>query len=150
MTESNIDDYLADDRFGTLTYLLGQRKAGRIRHLSFSCHGALPVLEGFLEKYGKDMEFCQLQLNYIDWHFQKDVDKVALLARRPLGTRPLWRVSYLDLEHKPERLVYGKHLGQVDSGLLAEPKRIDGALRGPPISARPPAGSARAVRVAFL
>ena len=87
VTESNIDDYLADDRFGTVTYLLEQRKAGRIRHLGFSCHGALPVLRAFLEEYGKDMEFCQLQLNYIDWHFQKDAEKVALLAEYGI---PVW------------------------------------------------------------
>jgi len=60
VTESNIDDYLADDRFGTIAYLLEQKKAGRIRHLGFSCHGALPVLAAFLEAYGEDMEFCQL------------------------------------------------------------------------------------------
>ena len=87
VTESNIDDYLADDRFGTVTYLLEQKKAGRIRHLGFSCHGALPVLRAFLEKYGQDMEFCQLQLNYIDWHFQKDADKVALLSEYGI---PVW------------------------------------------------------------
>ena len=87
VTESNIDDYLAEDRFGTMAYLLEQRKAGRIRHLGFSCHGALPVLRAFLEAYGKDMEFCQLQLNYIDWHFQKDAEKVALLAEHGI---PVW------------------------------------------------------------
>ncbi len=87
VTESNIDDYLADDRFGTVSYLLEEKKAGRIRHLGFSCHGALPVLRAFLEKYGKDMEFCQLQLNYIDWHFQKDAEKVALLAEYGI---PVW------------------------------------------------------------
>ena len=87
VTESNIDDYLADDRFGTVSYLLEQKKAGRIRHLGFSCHGALPVLRAFLEKYGKDMEFCQLQLNYIDWHFQKDSEKVALLSEYGI---PVW------------------------------------------------------------
>ena len=31
---------------------------------------AMPVLQRFLDAYGKDMEFCQLQLNYIDWTFQ--------------------------------------------------------------------------------
>ena len=87
VTESNIDDYLAEDRFGTMAYLLEQKKAGRIRHLGFSCHGALPVLAAFLEKYGEDMEFCQLQLNYIDWHFQKDAEKVALLAEYCI---PVW------------------------------------------------------------
>ena len=64
--EMNIDAYL-DPRYGIHDYLMEQKRNGRIRHLGFSCHGNLPVLKRFLEAYGKDMEFCQLQLNYIDW-----------------------------------------------------------------------------------
>ena len=68
-----------DERWNILQYLLEQKKNGRIRHLGFSCHGNLPVLKRFLDAYGKDMEFCQLQLNYIDWTFQNDKEKVELL-----------------------------------------------------------------------
>ena len=67
--EMNIDAYL-DPKYGIYDYLMEQKKNGRIRHLGFSCHGAMPVLKRFLEAYGKDMEFCQLQLNYIDWTFR--------------------------------------------------------------------------------
>ena len=76
--EMNIDAYL-DPRYGIHDYLMEQKRNGRIRHLGFSCHGNLPVLKRFLEAYGKDMEFCQLQLNYIDWSFQNGREKVALL-----------------------------------------------------------------------
>ena len=68
--EMNVDAYLDDERYGIYTYLTEQKKNGRIRHLGFSCHGAMPVLKRFLDAYGKDMEFCQLQLNYLDWTFQ--------------------------------------------------------------------------------
>ena len=27
---------------------------------------SMPVLQRFLDAYGRDMEFCQLQLNYLD------------------------------------------------------------------------------------
>ena len=64
-----------------------QKKNGRIRHLGFSCHGAMPVLKRFLEAYGKDMEFCQLQLNYIDWTFQGGKEKVDLLNEYRI---PVW------------------------------------------------------------
>ena len=37
------------------------------------------MLKRFLDAYGKDMEFCQLQLNYIDWTFQNGREKVELL-----------------------------------------------------------------------
>ena len=76
--EMNIDAYL-DSSFNIVPYLLEQKKAGRIRHLGFSCHGAVPVMERFLDAWGKDMEFCQIQLNYLDWTFQDAKSKVELL-----------------------------------------------------------------------
>ena len=84
--EMNIDTYL-DPQYGILDYLLEQKKNGRIRHLGFSCHGAMPVLKRFLEAYGAHMEFCQLQLNYIDWEFQDCKAKVELLEQYHI---PVW------------------------------------------------------------
>ena len=84
--EMNIDYYL-DPQYGILPYLLEQKQNGRIRHLGFSCHGTLPVLKRFLEAYGQHMEFCQLQLNYIDWIFQGGKEKVALLEQYGI---PVW------------------------------------------------------------
>ncbi len=84
--EMNIDAYL-DPKHHILDYLLEQKKNGRIRHLGFSAHGAMPVLKRFLEAYGEHMEFCQLQLNYIDWEFQDGKDKAALLEQYHL---PIW------------------------------------------------------------
>lgn len=85
--ETNIRQYLDDEKYGTWSYLIQQRRNGRIRHLGFSCHGNMPVLKAFLEKYGKDMEFCQLQINYFDWKFQHAKEKVDLL--REYGI-PVW------------------------------------------------------------
>ena len=67
--EGNIDDYL-DPRFGIMEHLLEQKQRGAIRHLGFSAHGGMDVLKRFLDAYGEHMEFCQLQVNYMDWHFQ--------------------------------------------------------------------------------
>ena len=85
--EMNIDAYLDDAKYGIYSYLMEQKRNGRIRHLGFSCHGNMPVLTRFLEAYGKDMEFCQLQLNYLDWTFQHGKDKVRLLEKWNL---PVW------------------------------------------------------------
>ena len=85
--EMNIDAYLDDGKYGIYSYLMQQKRNGRIRHLGFSCHGAMPVLKRFLDAYGKDMEFCQLQLNYLDWTFQGGRDKVALLDEWHI---PVW------------------------------------------------------------
>ncbi|MDO4573110.1 MAG: aldo/keto reductase [Clostridia bacterium] len=84
--EMNVDAYL-DERHGILAYLLEQKARGRIRHLGFSAHGSLEVMRRFIEAYGAHMEFCQIQLNYLDWSFQNAKGKLALLNERGL---PVW------------------------------------------------------------
>ena len=84
--EMNIDAYL-DPQHGILDYLLEQKRAGRIRHLGFSAHGSYPVMQRFLDAYGQHMEFCQIQLNYLDWSFQDARAKLELLAAHHL---PVW------------------------------------------------------------
>lgn len=84
--EMNIDAYL-DEKYGIFPYLVGQKKAGRIRHLGFSAHGSTEVMERFLKAYGDQMEFCQIQLNYLDWTFQDAKGKVELLRKYQI---PVW------------------------------------------------------------
>ena len=84
--EMNIDAYL-DPKYGIYDYLMKQKKAGRIRHLGFSAHGSYDVMKRFLEAYGKDMEFCQIQLNYLDWKFQDAKAKTELLGEYGI---PVW------------------------------------------------------------
>ncbi len=84
--EGNIDAYL-DPKYGILEYLLKQKEKGRIRHLGFSAHGSCKVMKRFLEAYGEHMEFCQIQLNYIDWSFQDGKAKVDLLNEYGI---PIW------------------------------------------------------------
>ena len=84
--EKNIDPYL-DEKYGILAYLLKQKENGRIKHLGFSVHGSLEVMKRFLEAYGKHMEFCQIQLNYLDYKFQDAKAKVELLNEYNI---PIW------------------------------------------------------------
>ena len=84
--EMNIDAYLGE-KYGIYEYLKEERDAGRIRHLGFSAHGSYDVMKRFLEAYGKDMEFCQIQLNYLDWSFQDAKAKVELLKEYNI---PVW------------------------------------------------------------
>ena len=85
--EMNIDAYLNDEKYGIYSYLIEQKKNGRIKHLGFSCHGRMDVLKRFLDAYGKDMEFCQLQINFLDWTFQEAKEKVELLNKWNI---PVW------------------------------------------------------------
>lgn len=84
--EMNIDAYL-DEKYGIFEYLMEQKKNGRIRHLGFSAHGSYDVMKRFLDAYGEHMEFCQIQLNYIDWTFQDAKAKVELLKEHNI---PVW------------------------------------------------------------
>lgn len=77
--EMNIEQYLDNGKYGIYNYLIKQKKNGRIKHLGFSAHGELDVIKRFLNNYGKDMEFGQLQINYLDWEFQNAKQKVQLL-----------------------------------------------------------------------
>lgn len=84
--EKNINEYL-DPKYGIFDYLMKQKENGRIRHLGFSAHGSYDVMKRFLDAYGDHMEFCQIQLNYIDWSFQDAKEKVELLDEYHI---PVW------------------------------------------------------------
>lgn len=84
--EMNIDAYL-DPKYGIYDYLVKQKENGRIRHLGFSAHGSYDVMKRFLDAYGEKMEFCQIQLNWLDWSFQDAKAKVELLKEYHL---PVW------------------------------------------------------------
>lgn len=84
--EMNIDEYLNEDH-GIMEYLWKQKENGRIKHLGFSVHGSFDVARRFLEKYGDRMEFCQIQLNYLDLTFQYADEKLKLLEEYGI---PVW------------------------------------------------------------
>lgn len=84
--EMNVDYYL-DPKYGIYDYLMEQKKNGRIKHLGFSAHGDIACITKFLEAYGEDMEFGQLELNYFDYHFQDSKGKVELLDKWNI---PVW------------------------------------------------------------
>lgn len=89
----------ADEQWRIVDYFVEQKRLGRIRHLGFSSHGWPDNLAAFLDygarKFvelqerdlqtaalfaGKSvMEFCQIQLNYLDWTLQRAAEKCALL-----------------------------------------------------------------------
>ena len=70
-----------------LDYFLEQKAKGRIRHLGFSCHAGPEALQEFVDRCGKDLEFCQIQLNYVDWKLQNAEKKVEILRKAGL---PIW------------------------------------------------------------
>ncbi len=86
VAESSIEVY-RDEKWGILPYFLEQKRLGRIKHLGFSTHAELPTLKEFLRDYGQHMEFCQIQLNYLDWTLQSAGEKYRLLTELNI---PIW------------------------------------------------------------
>ena len=84
--EMNVEQYL-DPKYGIYEYLMEQKRNGRIKHLGFSAHGDVACMTKFLEAYGKDMEFGQIELNYFDYLFQDAKAKVELLDQWNI---PVW------------------------------------------------------------
>ncbi len=84
--ENNIDGFLNPD-YKIMDYLLEQKKNGRIRHLGFSAHGVYETMKRFLDAYGEHLEFCQIQLNWLDWELQGAKQKVELLREYNI---PVW------------------------------------------------------------
>ncbi len=64
---------------GIVPFLLEQKKAGRIRNLGFSFHGAKHEFDYFMELHdsGEQVwDFCQIEMNYVDWKHADGVRNV--------------------------------------------------------------------------
>lgn len=59
----------AFEKLGTFDFLRSLKDQGYAKHIGFSFHGTADVLEEVLQRH-PDMEFVQLQLNYLDWEDQ--------------------------------------------------------------------------------
>ncbi len=86
VNDGNIANFLNPD-YGVVEYMVEQKKAGKIKHLGFSCHASNKNFLKFLDAYGDVMEFCQIQLNWVDWDFQDAKVKVEELQKRNI---PIW------------------------------------------------------------
>ena len=85
--ENSIDAY-CDKRWGMLEYFAEQKSLGRIHHLGISTHASVDALREILDsEWGREIEFCQIQLNYVDWTLQDAREKVQLLNERHI---PIW------------------------------------------------------------
>lgn len=86
VSDDNLDLYM-DEEKGIVKYFLEQKEKGRIRHLGFSSHASIEALEKFLSRFGDVMEFCQIQMNYVDWELQNAKKKYEMLTEYGI---PVW------------------------------------------------------------
>ena len=87
ITDKNVEGYLNDEEYKIYSYLTEQKKNGRIKHLGLSCHCSLDTLKRFFAAYGDELEFCQIQLNWLDWEYQDAKAKVEYLNSINI---PIW------------------------------------------------------------
>ncbi len=84
--EMNIEQYL-NPEYRIADYIKARKADGKIKHIGFSVHGTLETTKRFLDAYGDIIEFCQVQLNWLDWDFQDAKAKVELLNSLNI---PIW------------------------------------------------------------
>lgn len=80
-------DVYNDPKWDILNYFIEQKKLGRIKHLGLSTHARAENLPMVLDYMGDNAEFCQIQLNYVDWTLQDAKSKVEELNKRKI---PIW------------------------------------------------------------
>lgn len=67
---------------GAADWCLSLREAGRIRNLGFSYHGDPKAFAWCIEHHDKyRWDFCQIQMNYVDWLHAKEVNERNLNAK---------------------------------------------------------------------
>ncbi|NCB93675.1 MAG: 4Fe-4S dicluster domain-containing protein [Clostridia bacterium] len=54
-------------KYHTFEFIRKMKEQGYVRHVGFSFHGSPELLEEILQKYPQ-MEYVQLQINYLDWN----------------------------------------------------------------------------------
>ena len=62
-------------KFDTFKFIADKKKQGKIKHIGFSFHDSPELLEEVLKEH-PEVEFVQLQINYIDW------DNASIQSRR--------------------------------------------------------------------
>ena len=76
------DGWQKAKEFGAPAYLRRLKEEGKIRFIGFSFHDENKAFEPILDAF--DWEFCQIQLNYADWHQRGAKDLYEALVRRDL------------------------------------------------------------------
>lgn len=66
----NAENYRAAKRLDTFGFLAKKRDEGKLRHLGFSYHDNAALLDQILTEH-PEVEFVQLQLNYLDWEDER-------------------------------------------------------------------------------
>ena len=80
-------NYLKYEKYDCFNWLLEKKAKGLVKHAGFSFHDTPELLDQILTKY-PDMEFVQMQLNYLDWESEwvqsRAVHDMAVRHNKPI------------------------------------------------------------------
>lgn len=115
----NLHDRYLDN--GMLDFLLEERRVGRIRNLGFSYHGDIEVFDYLLANHDKyKWDFVQIQLNYLDWQFAKDINPSNTNAEYLYGELHKRGIPAVIMEP-----LLGGRLSNVPDNVMAQLKQRD-------------------------
>ena len=82
--DTNIEKF---EKLDCFSWLLEKKAQGMVRHAGFSYHGSAALLDAIFTKH-PEMEFVQLQINYLDWEspwvHSREVYEVAVKHGKPV------------------------------------------------------------------
>lgn len=104
---------------GILDFLVEERKAGRIRNLGFSYHGDIRVFDYLLSRHDEyKWDFVQIQLNYLDWKYAKQINPSNTDAEYLYGELEKRGIPAIIMEP-----LLGGRLSNVPSSIVAKLKQ---------------------------
>ena len=109
----NESDYEIAAKLNSFDFLRKQKEDGRIRHYGFSYHGSADFLDRLLTEL-PDMEFVQLQINYLDWDDERvqarKCYEVAVRHGKPVRVmEPVKGGRLVDVPEKVRELMHKMH-----------------------------------------
>ena len=82
----NKKSYGTCERIGAFEWLAQKQKEGKVIHTGFSFHDSADVLDEILTKH-PEVEYVQLQINYLDWEDEKVQSRLCYETARKHGKR---------------------------------------------------------------
>lgn len=104
------ETYAMHEKLGGFPFLKRKKEEGKVKHIGFSFHDRPELLERILQEHS-EVEFVQLQINYLDW------DSPTICARKNYETARKYGKQIMVME-------------PIKGGSLTNPVRINGKELG--------------------
>ena len=98
-------------KIDSFKFIKDKKKEGKIKHIGISCHDSPEFLENILKNH-PELEFVQLQINYIDWtnntiQSMKCYEVACKYKKSIIVMEPLKGGALVDIPNKSRKLFQG-------------------------------------------